>query len=154
MKKVFLILTLAILYSCETATTGNESHESRLPITGTWKLLSGATIENEDTTVTDYTSGQEFIKIINDTHFAFFRHDLNHGKDSAAIFVSGGGRYSLANNRYTEHLDYCNDRQWEGHKFEFEMSVQGDTLVQQGVERIENLGIDRVIIETYIKTKE
>ena len=65
-----------------------------LPIQGTWKLISGTLIEKNDTTVTDYTAGKPFIKIINHDHFAFLQHDLTKGKDSSALFVAGGGKYS------------------------------------------------------------
>ncbi len=118
---------------------------------GTWKLLSGTTVEKGNSTVTDYTKDKEFIKIINDTHFAFLSHDLNKGKDSAATFSSGGGSYSLADSQYTEHLQYCSDRQWEGNSFEFTITISGDTLTQKGIEKIANIGVDRINIERYIR---
>ena len=61
------------------------SKPSQIPIAGTWKLITGMIIEKGDTVVTDYTKNRSFIKIINDTHFAFLQHDLNKGKDSAAV---------------------------------------------------------------------
>ena len=95
------------------------------------------------------------IKIINDSHFAFLRHDLNKGKDSVkAIYSSGGGRYTLSGNQYTEQLDYCDAREWEGHVFNFTVTIKNDTLIQHGIEKIEKLGIDRVIIERYIRVKK
>ena len=94
------------------------------PIVGTWKLINGTTISGTDTLLTDYTQGQEMIKIINETHFSFLRHDLTHGEDSTAIFVAGGGSYSLDGNKYTEHLNYCSARAWEGNSFEFEFGVR------------------------------
>jgi hypothetical protein len=75
------------------------------------------------TIVTDYMKNTSFIKIINDTHFAFFQHDLKKGKDSSAVFVAGGGRYSLIGDRYTEHLEYCSDRNWEDNDFKFTISI-------------------------------
>jgi len=56
-------------------------------IKGTWQLVTATVIEKGDTTVTDYTKKISFIKIINDTHFAFLQHDLNKGKDSAAVLL-------------------------------------------------------------------
>ncbi len=94
------------------------------------------------------------IKIINDTHFAFFNHDLHHGKDSTAVFSAGGGTYELKYNAYTEHLQYFNDREWEDHQFSFVVSINKDTLTQSGVEKLEKLGIDRVIVERYVRVKE
>lgn len=149
------ILISSFFLSCDTSSgPGNESRKP-ISIEGTWELLSGTTIEKEDTVTTDYTKGQKMIKIINATHFAFLRHDLNKGKDSA-VYSSGGGRYSLADSQYTEHLDFCSDREWEGHSFQFTVSVKNDTLTQTGVEKLENLGINRFNIEIYrrVKSKE
>ena len=153
MKQVigFLLIT-AILLSCNSATQPAEQVKKQT-IEGTWKLISGTTIEKEDTVITDYTKGQKMIKIINATHFAFLRHDLNKGKDSA-VYSSGGGRYALADSQYTEHLDFCSDREWEGHSFQFTVSIKNDTLTQTGIEKLENLGINRLNIEIYRRVKE
>ncbi|MEP7373897.1 MAG: hypothetical protein ABI675_10940 [Chitinophagaceae bacterium] len=149
-KSFSIILIGLIIYSC--ADKPSSSTQSANSIAGTWKLFSGTTIVKNDSTVTDYTKDQEMIKIINDSHFAFFRHDLEKGKDSVkAIYSSGGGRYTLTGDQYTEQLDYCDAREWEGHVFNFTVSVTGDTLIQQGIEKLENLGIDRVIIEKYVR---
>jgi hypothetical protein len=120
-------------------------------ITGTWKLLTGTLIEKGDTIVTHYDKKVSFIKIINDTHFAFLQHDLKKGQDSAAVFVAGGGRYSLTDSTYTEHLEYCSARSWEGNDFKFNVSVRGDTLIQSGIEKIESEGVNRINIEKYIR---
>ena len=151
--KNFALLLIAILIftSCTTAPKNETQKENKLPINGTWKLLTGTLIEKGDTTITDYTKGRSFIKIINDTHFAFLMHDLNKGKDSTAEYVSGGGDYSLSDSLYIEHLVYCSDRQWEGNDFEFAVSIHNDTLVQQGVEKIDSLGVNRINIEKYVR---
>jgi hypothetical protein len=93
------------------------------------------------------------IKVINATHFAFLNHDLKNGKDSTASFSAGGGVYLLEGDQYTEYLEYCNERAWEGHTFQFTVTVKGDTLLQQGIEKIENLGVERLNIERYVKVK-
>ena len=119
----------------------------------TWQLISGTTIEKGDTTITYYTKNLSFIKIINDTHFAFLKHDLSKGKDSSAPFGAGGGRYSLKDSLYTEHLEYCSDREWEGNDFTFTLTIKNDTLIQSGIEKVENAGVNRLNIEKYIKLK-
>jgi hypothetical protein len=94
------------------------------------------------------------IKILNATHFSFVRHDLTQGKDSTtAMFVAGAGTYALNDSVYSEKLEYCSAREWEGHSFNFTVRVVNDTLVQKGVERIEELGIDRIIIEKYARVR-
>ena len=97
---------------------------------------------------------RSFIKVINQTHFAFLNHDTNKGKDSLAVFGAGGGRYTLHGNSYKEHLEYCSDRSWEGHQFTFIIQITGDTLVQSGVEKIESEGINRTNIERYVRVKK
>lgn len=148
------LLFLAILFACTEKPKTDDKKQENLPIIGTWKLLSGTLIEKGDTTVTDYTQKTSFIKIINETHFAFLSHDLAKGKDSSASYSSGGGKYEIKGNKYTEHLEYCTAREWEGNDFDFEVTIKNDTLVQQGVEVIEKEGINRMNIERYVRVKE
>jgi hypothetical protein len=154
MKKIIgFILINAMLMSCRKKNGDNTLTSTPNPITGTWQLVQAILIEKGDTTVTDYTKNTSFIKIINNTHFAFLQHDLNKGKDSA-VFVSGGGNYSLKDNRYTEHLEYCSARDWEGNDFTFTIALQGDTLTQSGVEEVVSAGVNRLNIEKYIRVKK
>jgi hypothetical protein len=145
-KILFVIIVMTIL-SC----VGKTSHPSTNLIKGTWQLITGTLIEKGDTIITDYTKNISFIKIINDTHFAFLQHDLKKGVDSDSVFVSGGGRYSLSDSLYTEHLEYCSARNWEGNDFKFTISIKGDTLIQTGVEKVESAGVNRVNTEKYIR---
>ncbi len=140
-----------LLVSCEGKKEEQTTGTEKKSIEGTWRLLTGTLIEKGDTTVTDYTKNVSFIKIINDSHFAFVQHDLKNGKDSTAIFSSGAGRYELKDSTYTEHLEYCTAREWEGHDFSFTVAIRADTLVQSGIERIDSLGINRMNIEKYVR---
>lgn len=154
MKKVILFLILIdVFYSCSPKSP-TEAKNTESSIVGTWKLISGTTIENGDTVVTDYTKNVSFIKIINNSHFAFLKHDLNKGKDSTASFGAGGGTYKLADSLYTEHLDYCYGRDWEGNVFEFKVSIRHDTLLQTGIEKVESSKVNRLNIEKYVRVKE
>ncbi len=149
-KQFIAILFLVFMFSCKETTENNLQTTSEIPIKGTWKLLSGTLIEKGDTTITDYTKDLSFIKIINDSHFSFLQHDTR--KDSTN-FSAGGGRYDLTGNTYTEHLEYCSAKEWEGHDFTFTVTIAKDTLTQQGVEKIEAQGVDRMNIEKYIRMK-
>jgi hypothetical protein len=120
---------------------------------GTWQLVSGVTITKGVSAVTDYSKGTRMIKIINGTHFAFLKHDLNSPKDSTNHFDAGGGSYTLNGNQYTEHLDYYSDKNWENKAFNFTVEIKNDTLIQKGLEKVENENIDRIIIEKYLKVK-
>ncbi len=152
MKKLaFIFFLIASLFGCNSKQEPIE--KIKLPISGTWKLLSGTLIERGDTIITDYTKSVSFIKIINQTYFSFLKHDLNKGKISTAIFEAGGGTYSLIDSTYTENLDYCSAREWEGNTFTFTITIHNDTLIQQGIEKIEKSGINRMNIEKYIRIK-
>lgn len=151
--KIALFIAAAILVSCDNQSNKTETQHQSLPIAGTWQLVSGTTIQKKDTVVTDYTKNQKAIKIINDTHFAFLIHDLTKGKGTAPVFTAGGGRYTLAGDKYTEYLEYCNDRQWENNKFDFTITIKNDTLVQKGIEKIDSIGVNRINIEKYIRVK-
>src|SRR5882757_5518303 len=124
-----------------------------LNLNGTWKLISGTEISNGVKTVTDYTKDQQMIKIINDTHFAFLKHKLGTAKDSSNDFDAGGGPYSLKGDQYTEHLDYYSNKSVEGNAFTFTVTIKGDTLIQQGVEKLKGGGAEKVIFEKYVKVK-
>jgi hypothetical protein len=143
---------LIFLFACNAGPSA-ETAKSTLPIEGTWQLITGTTIQGKDTTVTNYTHDKRFIKIINGTHFAFTGHDLTKGKDSAAFFSSGAGTYTLADSNYTEHLQFCSDRPWEGNDFSFVITIQQDTLTQKGIEKVEKIGVDRLNIEKYARVK-
>ncbi|WP_152285977.1 hypothetical protein [Flavicella marina] len=146
MRFLWLIVLIPVVLSCS-------KNQELNKIQGSWELQTGKIIKRNDTVITDYTEGQRLIKIINETHFSFLRHDLNKGKDTNAIFIAGGGAYRYDGKNYNEYLEFCTGRSWEGKEFSFQISIVGDTLVQSGYEKNEELGIDQKIIETYIRTK-
>jgi hypothetical protein len=155
MKIKFLFIPVLALAACSQPAKQEAVAEVPVaPIEGTWKLVSAVKIIKADTAVTYPEKGQEdeMIKVINGDHFAFFKHDLKKG--GKPIFDSGAGTYSLTGDDYTENLQYCNYREWEGHSFNFKVSFKGDTLQQKGIEKIDSLKIDQEIVETYIRIKK
>jgi hypothetical protein len=146
MKPFFGIIALLFVFcACEKQSTSS--------LEGTWQLIS-ATSTEKDSTFSTFNPKVKMVKIINDSHFAFLSHDITGAKDSTrAVYTAGGGTYTLKDNLYSENLEYFIDPQWENHKFEFVVKIQNDTLVQKGVEKLEKLGIDRVIVEKYVRLK-
>jgi hypothetical protein len=147
-KKMKLNQTLSIIFvfaaSCSVSVK-----QTPLPIIGTWELVS-ATSTQKDSTVSTFNPNSKMIKIINATHFAFLSHDLNSPKDSASNgFAAGGGAYTLVDSVYTEHLEYYIDKKWENNSFQFVVGIVGDTLIQKGVEKVDKLGVDHIIVEKY-----
>ena len=145
-------ILLFVLTGCESKQASEKPVSPLNPMIGTWQLITGETIQGKDTTITDYTKNRRFLKIINDTHFSFVGHDLSKGKDSA-FYSSGAGTYSLKDSSYTEHLEFCSDREWEGHDFTFTIAIQNDSLTSTGIEKLEKINVNRLNIERYIRTK-
>ncbi len=123
---------------------------SNINLQGAWKLLKGTLLENGKSTITNYNNGISFIKIINKSHFAFLQHN-NNKNDSSASFAAGGGSYTLKDSSYTEHLQYCSAREWEGKDFTFTISINNDTLIQKGIEKVEGTNINRYNAEIYVR---
>lgn len=148
-------LTIAAIFfllaGCQPAE--NRQPDNAPPIQGSWKLIYGVAIAGKDTTVTVDTKGQSFIKIINQDHFSFLKHDLNPPTDSSNHFDAGGGAYTLTGNQYTEHLDYYGAHKYEGKAYTFSVTVNNDTLIQQGVEKAVGAGPDHLVIEKYLRIK-
>lgn len=144
-----MLLAVVGLLSC--STKNEKKKDSALDIQGTWQLLSATTIENGTSQTTDYSGKLKMIKMFNNTHFAFLKHSLNP-KDTSS-FDAGGGSFVLDKDDYTEHLEYYKNKDWEGKTFKFKLAINKDTLIQKGVEKVEKAGVDRVIIEKYIKVK-
>lgn len=148
---IALLLVMTFLSSCNDKNK-QESTTAKKDIEGTWRLISAETTE-KDSTFSTFDPKTKMIKIINDSHFAFFNHDLNNGKKKDALFFGGGGKYTLKDSTYTENLEYFNNRDWENSKFEFTVKIKNDTLIQKGIEKLEKLGIDRIIVEKYVREK-
>jgi hypothetical protein len=69
-------------------------------------LLIGTSIKGADALLTNYTKDKEMIKIINATHSAFLRHNLNDG-----IPDFTAGTCTIEENKYTKFIDYFSTRE-------------------------------------------
>ena len=146
---------LAFLAICTSCSEKNEKPEtSTAPsIIGTWALSSSKVITKNDTLITFPVKNQEMIKMFTASHFTFMKHDMSQGKGDSTVFDAGGGTYELRGEDYSEHLQYCNYRDWENRDFHFKLRINGDTLIQTGIEKIDSLGVDQEIREVYVKLK-
>jgi hypothetical protein len=136
---IFLFLLLLSLCNCV-------EKEASKNIEGTWKMVYAETIENDTIKLKDL-SNTTFIKIINRSHFAFF----NQENTSTANFYGGAGTYTLKGNNYTETLNFTAVEAIKKHQFSFKIEIKGDTLIQSGIEKVEAAGLNRYIVEKYIK---
>ena len=153
LKNLPLLLILA-LCACNQPKANHQSTD-RQPIAGTWQLLTDRIITKGDTVNTFPVKGssQGMIKMYNGTHFAFFMHDTSHGKVKTPVYDTGAGTYKLTGTDYSEHLEYCNYRDWENRDFKFKLTIRNDTLTQRGIERIDSLKVNHEIVETYVRIK-
>lgn len=115
-------------------------------IEGSWKLVYAEIRENDSVQIKDL-GNTEFIKIINKTHFAFFNQELGTSEN----FMAGGGTYEFDGINYTETLDFIASPDYRKHIFKFRAEIKGDSLIQQGFEKIEKADLDRYILEKYVR---
>jgi len=149
-KSYFFAIVVLLLFSCKPKNAKEEkkSVPEQSPIVGTWKLVYGEIRENDSLDVKDL-SKSDFIKIINDTHFAFF----NQNKNNSEGFYGGAGTYELKGTDYIETLDFIETESYRGHRFPFTVEIKGDSLIQFGIEEIKEENIKRHIVEKYIRIK-
>lgn len=147
---VMMLLAIFLLPSCADNNKATQHVKPRIinPIEGSWKLVYAHILEKDSLQVKDL-SKTDFIKIINATHFAFF----NQEEGTSENFMAGGGSYTFNGSDYTETLDFINAPDYRGHVFPFKAEVKGDSLIQQGHEKLEAAGLDRYILEKYVRIK-
>lgn len=147
MKNLFILLSL-IMVACQ-APKEEVVEVLKSPIAGTWQLVYADIKKNDSTTVKDMSQAK-FIKIINETHFAFF----NQSQDTEESFYGGAGTYTLDGNQYVETLDYIRNVNLRKHEFEFTVKLKGDSLIQTGLEDVPAAGLKRYITEKYIRLEQ
>jgi hypothetical protein len=120
MKKVSLVLAIALgaVFFARPQTNGGQAKKSQLD--GTWELVAGQQLPK----------GAREIKIISGGHFIFAAYDTGKGE----LLGTGGGTYVLNGSSYTEHVDF-GDRISTGvvgRDQQFAVKIDGDTFVQAG----------------------
>ncbi len=149
MKNIVLqVFILVFILGCTKETSSVKAPENSIKnsIEGSWKLIYADIKENDSIQIKDLGK-TDFIKIINASHFAFF----NQEKETSENFMAGGGTYTFNGSDYSETLNFINAPDYRGHVFPFKVEIKGDTLIQQGHEKIEAAGLDRYILEKYIR---
>jgi len=140
MKHFFYLIIMLLIVACDRPGNCDKT------IQGTWSLIYSDITEQDSTVVKDL-SNTNFIKIINQDHFAFF----NQVTDSEDGYYGGAGTYVFDGNKYSETLSFIKSAEWRNHTFDFTIELKGDTLIQQGLEEIEGTGVKRYIVEKYIR---
>jgi hypothetical protein len=132
MKKLSLVLAIALggLDFAWSQTNGAQTKKSRLD--GTWELVAGQQLPK----------GARDIKIISAGHFIFAAYDTEKGE----LLYTGGGTCILNGGSYTEHVDFGEriSAGILGKDQQFMVKVDGDTFMQTGV-----LSNGRTLSETW-----
>lgn len=143
-----LIVIITIFISCNSSNKRQIENvgleESK--IEGTWKLVYGEIRENDSVVIKDL-SKSDFIKIINQSHFAFF----NQKPKTSEGFYGGAGTYELNGEDYVETLEFIGAENIRNHKFPFKIKIKEDSLIQTGLEEVKEAGIKRYIVEKYVR---
>ncbi len=132
--KIAFVLIVTTLISCGGNTKRDLSKLSQIPIVGTWQLITGTHIEKGDTVVTDTQKKYLSLKSSTILILLFCSMILVKGRILQLPFFTCGGSYSLNDSLYTENLEYCSAREWEGNDFSFQIAIKNDTLIQSGVD--------------------
>lgn len=148
MNRFFFLCLIPLFFSCNDykEKLKVKKTQSELNIVGSWELVYADVLENDSLQIKDMRD-VEFIKIINDSHFAFFNMNIS---DSDS-FMSGGGTYILVGDNYSEKLDFFKNKEYRGETFHFTVEMKGDTLIQHGLEEIKEANIKRYIVEKYLR---
>ncbi len=120
MKKVSLVLAIALGAVCFAPPQTNGGQAKKSQLDGTWELVAGQQLPK----------GAREIKIISGGHFIFAAYDTGKGE----LLGTGGGTYVLNGSAYTEHVDF-GDRISAGvvgRDQQFAVKIDGDTWVQAG----------------------
>lgn len=148
---LYQLFIFFLIFSCKENKTSSPASigNNKNLIEGSWKLVYADIRENDSLQIKDLGK-TDFIKIINKTHFAFFNQELGTSEN----FMAGGGTYEFDGTNYTETLDFIASPDYRNHVFRFKAEIKGDTLIQQGHEKIEKANLDRYILEKYVRIQQ
>lgn len=120
---------------------------------GSWRLMSEEIRIDGKSYPTFDPQTRQMTKIFNKTHFAFTSigtdrprfssYTLSDAEKLVAFdnFGGGAGRYSYENGYLTEHVEHMNYPNYEGVSITFKITLEDDTLIQEGDYPIRELGL-------------
>ena len=112
--KRLAVLTLMAFAFGSLALAGDAS-----PLEGSWKFVSGTFTTAEGTNNVTAEQRTAF-KVLSGTHFSIVGHAGDYRFGHA-------GRYTLKDDKYTEHMEVATNPDLDGKSYTFESTVEGDT---------------------------
>jgi len=151
MKKLILLCSSLLVLGCTNLPKTGQPQG----IVGEWNLISETlTVGSEKYTTFD-GENRKMVKIFTDSHFAFSSVGINRQRFSSYQLTAqqkvtafdnfGGamGRYTYNNNILTEHIHFSSFPNYEGMSIPFNITIQGDTMIQEGHYPIIELGFGK-----------
>lgn len=177
---ISLCSALAITSGCASQSQHNQVSTSSkdvninaiTPLNGEWQLTGAEYYSNSEGAGEPqnwFDPSVRMVKLFTDSHFAYVSSRPNRTKISThnpaddikikvyGQFNGGAGRYDLEDNNYTEHVEFCSVANYEGMSIPFTVTIDGDTLIQEGVYPMKALGFadrDGYLRETYKRLKD
>ena len=152
MKNRKLSLTIFAVVTQYLLLTNVSQANPDIELKGQWKLISSELTIGENAISLFDPKTHKMIKLFTHNHFAFVSKGPHRKKFASASpserekimafenFGGGGGSYSIAGNKYTENVEYCHFPNYEGMRFEFRLTMEGNKLIQQGNYPLKALG--------------
>jgi len=145
MKTKIMLVVLFVGFLCLVGFDSNQTN----PFEGNWELVSvkgNYSVEGKRVSMDTVKDANNFgMKLIHDGYFMFTGQHVMDGEISPAY---GYGTYTYDNNIYTENILFHVGKEFIGTTESYEMTVDGDTLVQKGP--LEE-GTGMQFIETYVR---
>jgi hypothetical protein len=151
--KVLSSVALAMAFSSCGLTPQQPVSTAPATLEGSWQLVKEEVRINGNSIPTFDPKTHKMTKIFNKTHFAFTSIGPNRPRFSSYSltdaekvvafenFGGGAGRYSYENGYLTEHIEHMNYPNYEGVSITFKITLEGDTLIQEGDYPIRELGL-------------
>ena len=137
----------------DTEATAAQSKQTN-PFEGNWELLSTTGTYPDDkgglvNASFKKDSKNYHMKLIHNNYFMFTGQEMINGVETPSY---GYGTYTFEDNIYTEHIIYHVAKDAIGTSPSFEMTVNGDTLVQKGPLKIGDFkDVNYEFTETYVR---
>lgn len=150
------ILVFTLLTACATHHgAGHKPDQQSTPpsLVGSWQLIMEEIRIDGKAHPTFDPATRKMMKMFNDTHFTFVSIGDNRPRFSSYQltpeqkvvafdnFGGGGGRYTYEGGYLTEHVEYMNFPNYEGMSITFKITIDGDTMIQEGDYPITTLGM-------------
>jgi hypothetical protein len=147
------ILSVILLISTITGCQNLPSEQTKSSLEGEWQLQLETIVIGENKYTTFDGKSREMVKMFTDSHFAFASigkdrprfssYQLTEAQKVTGFDNFGGslGRYTYKDGILIEHIEYSSFPNYEGVSIPFKITINGDTMVQEGAYPLIKLGL-------------